>query len=82
VCWGTLYVNLNVAPNQAILNTQPLLGPVISYDFNGDNELGSLSFHAAGNQLSGGSSAQVQLRNLDSVTRRAKGWFVTTIGCV
>jgi hypothetical protein len=81
VCWGTIYANQIVAPYSSLLNNQPLLGPVISYDFNGDNEPDSLSFHASGNQLSG-SSARVSLRNLDGVNRRAKGWFVTTVGCV
>jgi hypothetical protein len=37
--------------------------------------------HPSGNQLSG-SLALVTVRNLNGYTNTAKGWFVTTVGCV
>jgi hypothetical protein len=57
-----------------------LLGPVVSYDFNGDGGANPYLLNT-GHQTSAGDVAVLYVYNTQSFTTSAKGWLVTTVGC-
>jgi hypothetical protein len=79
VCWATKYFDTPVPAGGLVVQTQTLLGAVISLDMNGDGLSHDTALIPNGRQV--GSLEYVSLYNPKSSQVTAKGWFVVMVPC-
>jgi hypothetical protein len=79
VCWGQRYFNTPVPAGGLVVDTQTILGPVISLDLNGDGLSHDTALIPNGRQA--GSVEYVSLYNPKNSQVQAKGWFIVMVAC-